>query len=234
MEFSRNVSTSSANGLQWLRSQQKNGQWVDTHTSSGVIQSLIKVYVNDGGRCWKTLNDSINLIDNSKVTDLPGGKLSQVMIGLRASCKDVRRYKKNDLIRALKAKMETFPTDEFNRFYEYSIGIIALYINGEDIPSPFGERLLQGVFIGERRRKKARKKKKQYHVTDTEALSLIALSAISKQKFTSHWVRKHTIREWKKARKKVDHILKTQTPENLVTFVHMLQVILHEVSTAQG
>ena len=144
------------------------------------------------------------------------------ILGLKASCEDVRNFNGDNLIKILKTKMKSFPKKEFNNFYQFGIGVIALHVYDEFIPSMFGEMILKGVFIGKKRHA-VHKTKNSNYISDTEVLSLLALSAIDQQKFVAHWTRKHIHREMKKALKKLDKIL-LKPVDNLVTRSHVMQV----------
>ncbi|XP_057294509.1 uncharacterized protein LOC130623023 isoform X2 [Hydractinia symbiolongicarpus] len=224
----KNISTSVAKAVEWLRKQHIQNLWFDVPTSSWILQSLhLAGFAHENKHCMKTIQSAMTQIDAAPIDDfisLSGGKLALLMIGMRASCKDVKNFKQRNLINILRKKMYAFPKGEFDNFYQYCLGVIALYVNGQDIPSEFGEEILSNVLIG-RKDQGTRKILNPNKMAETEALSVIALSAIGKQKFMSHWVRKHIYREQEKAVKKINHIFRRHKPDSLMTHAHMMQAM---------
>jgi len=213
-KLSNKLSQSLANAVQWMRSTSHN----DALVSSDVLQAFaLSGFLNDGKRCSESTQDEVNKITNATkvVNTLSGGKLAQLLIGLKASCYDDKLI--TSLITQLKKKMSKFPRGEFNNYFQLSLAMIALYVHNKDVPSIYGEKLLRGLFIGKKRARHLSK----HTMVDTEAVALLALSTVVHQKFTAHWVRKHATRELKKAEDKL--ALMKDTPTNFVTTTLVLQ-----------
>lgn len=218
--LAKNITNALAKSVKLLQHQQETSRTlINPYTISWVVATG---YIKDNGPCSKILNDEDMEINTKELQEIPTGNFAKVMLGLKATCGfDKYKLNKEELSAVLRVKMKAFPNEEFNDFYEYSLAMIALYVNGEQLLDEFGTTLLRGVFIG---KNKTIFNKNSRLISDIEAIGLIALSAINKEKFIGHWVRKHASREQIKAKKKIEYILRNVEELNLVTLLHMLQV----------
>ena len=145
-----------------------------------------------------------------------------LLLGLKATCGFDNKFSQEHLIDLLKEKMALFSNDDF---YQYSLGIIALHVNNADLPVEYGNTLLENVFFRKSRKKQFQNFKQ---VSQTQALGLVALSAILREKFVSHWMTKHGSNTIKKVQKEIEEDWKSWNNEqedmDLERALHLLMV----------
>ena len=216
-QFHKNLTISIAHAVQWMRQQ--------THSfpvlSSDVLQAFVLVgYYHDGGKCTQNLDAERGIILNKikSNTDISGGKLAKYLIGLKASCYGNAESK--SLVNSLKSKIGKFPEGEFNHFFQFSLAVIALYLHDEEIPSVYGEKIIQNVFTS--------KKKTDGHgnstISDTKALSLLALSTLLSQSSTTKSIRNQSLEILKKTGNEIHNLLIKNNEDNLITLSLIVQV----------
>ena len=124
------------------------------------------------------------------------------------------------LVNSLKSKIDKFPEGEFNHFFQFSLAVIALYLHDEEIPSVYGEKIIQNVFTS--------KKKINVHgnstISDTKALSLLALSALLSQPSTTLSIRNQSLEIMKNAETEIHNLLIKNNEDNLITLSLIVQV----------
>ena len=137
--------------------------------------------------------------------------------------------------KTLEKKLMTFPNQNFNSYYDYSLGLIALHVGGRKIPDRFANRLLKGLFVGDKNREKWNEMKMKNdgtYLTDTEGMALLVLKAIATQKFVPHKIRKRTVTTMRKMKTKVRNMLKNRNIDmDLRTQLHLLQVKVISICT---
>ena len=145
-QFKKNLTISIAHAVQWIRQQ--------THSfpvlSSDILQVFGLVgYYHDGAECTQNLDLERGIILNeiNTNTDISGRKLAKYLIGLKASC----NAENKSLVNSLKSKIDKFPEGEFNHFFQFSLAVIALYLHDEEIPSVYGEKIIQNVFTSKKK-----------------------------------------------------------------------------------
>jgi len=229
-----------AYAIEWLRQQQSDGLWHNTPHNTGLVLSHLAVsgYVNDENTCSGSLEKSRSKIlsmfqeDPDSLTELNGGRLALVILGLKATCTDPKQYVGLDLVELLVQKMKKFPHDGFNNYYQYSLGIIALASADKYIDDSFLEKLLTNVFLGN-----GKKIKGSFGaiMNDTRLMGVLALQAAHRQKFHPHWYAKHVNRELRKAHKALKQVLKNfdRMEKNIVTVAHMMQVLFSSTGDLQ-
>ena len=215
-QFKKTLTISIAHAVQWIRQQ--------THSfpvlSSDILQVFGLVgYYHDGAECTQNLDLERGIILNeiNTNTDISGRKLAKYLIGLKASC----NAENKSLVNSLKSKIDKFPEGEFNHFFQFSLAVIALYLHDEEIPSVYGQKLIQNVFNS--------KKKINVHgnstISDTKALSLLALSALLSQPSTTLSIRNQSLEIMKNTETEIHNLLIKNNEDNLITLSLIVQVI---------
>ena len=189
--------------------------------SSDILQVFGLVgYYHDGAECTQNLDWERGIILNkiNTNTDISGRKLAKYLIGLKASCYGNAENK--SLVNSLKSKIDKFPEGEFNHFFQFSLAVIALYLHDEEIPSVYGEKIIQNVFTS--------KKKINGHgnstISDTKALSLLALSALLSQPSTTLSIRNQSLEIMKNTETEIHNLLIKNNEDNLITLSLIVQV----------
>ena len=146
-QLKKTLTISIAHAVQWIRQQ--------THSfpvlSSDILQVFGLVgYYHDGAECTQNLDLERGIILNeiNTNTDISGRKLAKYLIGLKASC----NAENKSLVNSLKSKIDKFPEGEFNHFFQFSLAVIALYLHDEEIPSVYGEKIIQNVFTSKKKK----------------------------------------------------------------------------------
>ena len=216
-QFKKNLTISIAHAVQWMRQQAHSFPVL----SSDVLQSFVLAgYYHDGGECTKNLDLEKRIILNeiNSNIDISGGKLAKYLIGLKASC--YGNAERICLVNSLKSKIDKFPEGEFNHFFQFSLAVIALYLHDEEIPSAYGEKIIQNVFTS--------KKKTDGHgnttISDTKALSLLALSALLSQPSTTLSIRNQSMEILTKTENEIHNLLIKNNEDNLITLSLIVQV----------
>merc|ERR1712183_185553 len=140
--------------------------------------------------------------------------------GLKATCHDVKSFRGVNLIKTMKEKLESFPVGEFNNFYQYSMAVLALFVNDIAVSEKYGNQLVQYLS-----RDKRRTGRGNTCVSDTECMAIIALSGLLKQKRMSRTfveVAKTIVRN---SVLDIDGQVERGEITNLVTLAHALQVL---------
>ena len=215
-QFKKTLTISIAHAVQWIRQQ--------THSfpvlSSDILQVFGLVgYYHDGAECTQNLDLERGIILNeiNTNTDISGRKLAKYLIGLKASCYGNAENK--SLVNSLKSKIDKFPEGEFNHFFQFSLPVIALYLHDEEIPSVYGQKPIQNVFNS--------KKKINVHgnstISDTKALSLLALSALLSQPSTTLSIRNQSLEIMKNTETEIHNLLIKNNEDNLITLSLIVQ-----------
>ena len=147
-QFKKNLTISIAHAVQWIRQQ--------THSfpvlSSDILQVFGLVsYYHHGAECTQNLDLERGIILNKINTnaDISGRKLAKYFIGLKTSCYGNAENK--SFVKSLKSKIDKFLEGEFNHFLQFSLAVIALYLHDEEIPSEYGEKIVQNVFTSKKK-----------------------------------------------------------------------------------
>ena len=120
--------------------------------SSDILQVFGLVsYYHHGAECTQNLDLERGIILNKINTnaDISGRKLAKYFIGLKTSCYGNAENK--SFVKSLKSKIDKFPEGEFNHFLQFSLAVIALYLHDEEIPSEYGEKIVQNVFTSKKK-----------------------------------------------------------------------------------
>ena len=216
-QFKKNLTISIAHAVQWMRQQ--------THSFPVLLSDVLQVfglvgYYHDGAECTQNLDLEREIILNeiNTNTDISGRKLAKYLIGLKASCYGNAENK--NLVNSLKSKIDKFPEGEFNHFFQFSLAVIALYLHDEEIPSVYGQKPIQNVFNS--------KKKINVHgnstISDTKALSLLALSALLSQPSTTLSIRNQSLEIMKNTETEIHNLLIKNNEDNLITLSLIVQV----------
>ncbi|XP_078599309.1 cobalamin binding intrinsic factor-like isoform X1 [Branchiostoma floridae x Branchiostoma japonicum] len=108
--------------------------------------------------------------------DVPTGELSHYVLALTATCQNPRNFYGHNLLEAIDRALFHFPTAEFNNFYQFSQGVLAICGAG----APVKPRLIKDLAKGQQA-------DGGYPFgVDATAMSILALSCAEKQRIHKH------------------------------------------------
>ena len=65
-----------------------------------------------------------------RLVQIPVGRLALYILALESTCHDTTDFYGNDLVEILERNMKHFPRNDFNNYFQYSMGVLALCQSG--------------------------------------------------------------------------------------------------------
>ncbi|XP_077995702.1 cobalamin binding intrinsic factor-like [Glandiceps talaboti] len=208
-EFLSAVNNSYWKAVGWLKSQQTS-QWGWEHTPSIVLslqltnpdwfnrddlESQLNVKQLEietlAALTRRKISDTKHVVGTEDVTtsdELSAGELAYHILALHATCHDVTDFYGNNLVRLLERRMKDFKSENFNNYFQYSLGVLALCNTKATVKERYIEELEKG--LGE--------DGGYLHGSDSTAMVVTALSCVSKMpEFSDNTKMKFTLQKAK-------------------------------------
>ena len=220
----RKLSTSIARSIEWIHDQQNLGIWVDIPTSAWITTNIIMSgYVHDDVVCSGAMLSITAVASRSlgKDGNIAGDRWPFLLLVLKATCQPTGKKVKRRISTLMRKKLRDFPRGTFNNFYQYSLAIVALYVNNEQIPMRQVERLMQYLLNNNNK-----KNEQEIDCTsDTKCMVIIALSAVIKQKALPIYFKEKGETLIKQAVSDIERQIAQRNIQNLITLSHAIQVL---------